>query len=114
VCGFRIPIEATAGKISCEPFSERQESLWQNGKIFKEWSGSGLSGSPMHSQHLTTQWSGRATVGIGGRRGVVQCGPPLTAGVRPQWRWSDYEVHDRKERKDAKKECNESVAVLHV
>ena len=85
MCGFRIPIEATAGKISCEPFSERQESLWQNGKIFKEWSGSGLSRSPMHSQHLTTQW-----------------------------RWSDYEVHDRKERKDAKKECNESVAVLHV
>jgi hypothetical protein len=43
VCGFRIPTEATLGKISCEPFSESQGSLWPNGKIF-EWSGSGLSG----------------------------------------------------------------------
>ena len=32
--------------------------------------------------HRTTQWSGRATVGIHGRRGVVRCGPPLTASVR--------------------------------
>ena len=32
--------------------------------------------------HLTTHWSRRATVGIGGWRGAVHCGPLLTAGVR--------------------------------
>src|SRR5262245_653765 len=38
VYGFQIPIEAISGQTFCEPFSERQVSLWQNGKICNGWS----------------------------------------------------------------------------
>jgi len=38
VYGFRIPIEAISDKTFCEPFSERQVSQWQNGKICNGWS----------------------------------------------------------------------------
>jgi hypothetical protein len=51
-CGFRIPIEATLGKIFCEPFSERQVFLWQSGKIFHRWSRPELSRSLIHMSHL--------------------------------------------------------------